>query len=217
MRWGISARELAWFQENPCPPQLIAIDHYVTSDRYLDEDVSRYPRETWGGNGRDDYADVDAVRVLERPGTSLRHIILKAARRYGIPIVLGEVHLGCSEDEQVRWLHEAWTTAEQLEIRGVDIRAITAWALLGCYDWDSLVTWERGSYESGAFCLRGAEPRPTAIANYVAARIARRNGGAPPAVVGDGWWRRPERRIFEPCHERTAPTLTTRTRVERRA
>jgi dTDP-4-dehydrorhamnose reductase len=217
LRWGISARELAWFQENPCPPQLIAIDHYVTSDRYLDEDVSRYPRETWGGNGRDDYADVDAVRVLERPGTSLRHIILKAARRYGIPIVLGEVHLGCSEDEQVRWLHDAWTTAEQLEARGIDIRAITAWALLGCYDWDSLVTRERGSYESGAFCLRGSEPRPTALAAYVAARTARCNGGPPPVVDGEGWWRRPERRIFESCHERRAPTPITRTRVERRA
>ena len=109
--WGISPREIDWFRENPCPPQIIGIDHYVTSDRWLDEDFGRYPSRYWGGNMREAYADVDAVRVLRRPGTSLREILEEAAKRYQIPLALTEVHIGCTEDEQVLWLHEAWNTA----------------------------------------------------------------------------------------------------------
>ena len=43
-RWlisaGISARELAGFDEAPCPPDLLGINHYITSSRYLDENVA---------------------------------------------------------------------------------------------------------------------------------------------------------------------------------
>jgi dTDP-4-dehydrorhamnose reductase len=198
--WGIAERELAWFCENRCPPDIIGIDHYVTSDRFLDERCERYPPAAVGANAFECYADVEAVRVLERPGTSLRHCVLEAAQRYRIPVVLTEVHLGCSEDEQVRWLHEAWTTCEQLAASGVDVRAITAWAMLGCYDWDTLLTRNGPTYESGVFCLRSRTPRATALAEYVRVRAA---GGDPHqvpalarALAGEGWWRRPERLIF---------------------
>ena len=50
---GIDARELEWFNEHPCPPDIIGINHYVTSDRFLDERLDRYPRRLRGGNGRD--------------------------------------------------------------------------------------------------------------------------------------------------------------------
>jgi dTDP-4-dehydrorhamnose reductase len=191
--WGIDVRELAWLRENPCPPQIIGIDHYVTSDRFLDEDLGRYPSHYHGGNARERYADLEAVRVLERPGTSLRHIVLEAAQRYRLPIALTEVHIGCTEDEQVRWLQEAWTTCEHLVAGGVDVRAVTAWALLGCYDWDSLLTCDGGSYESGAYCLRTGAPRATAVARLLA-RLAAGDDGA--AIENEGWWRRPERLLY---------------------
>ena len=195
--WGISARELAWFQENPCPPQIIGIDHYVTSDRYLDENLPRYPPRYWGGNGRQVYADIDAVRVLTRPGTSRRHVILEAARRYRIPLALTEVHIGCTDDEQVRWLHEAWTTCQQLAASGVDIRAVTAWALFGCHGWDALLTTDKGNYESGAFCLRDGSPRATRLADYVASTAAGRRAPELAGILAsEGWWRKPERRIY---------------------
>jgi dTDP-4-dehydrorhamnose reductase len=209
-RWGIPESELAWFQENPCPPQVIGIDHYVTSDRYLDENLPRYPRWSWGGNGRQAYADIDAVRIRERPGTSLRDILQEAARRYRLPLALTEVHIGCAEDEQVRWLHEAWTTCEQLAARGIDIRAVTTWALFGCYDWDRLLTTDRGHYESGAFCLRGARPRPTNVATYVAALAAgRRCTELEDFLSSEGWWRKPERLIYgdEPDRDAVAPDV----------
>jgi dTDP-4-dehydrorhamnose reductase len=197
---GIEARELAWFREHRCAPDLIGIDHYVTSDRYLDHRLDRYPERTHGGNGRERYADVEAVRVLERPGTSLRHLIMEAARRYRRPLALTEVHLGCDEDEQIRWLHEAWTTCEQLAASGVAIQAVTAWALLGCYDWDTLMTRGGNTYESGAFCLRGGAPRPTALAEYIASLTGRvtLDRGAKLSAALPGWWRRDERLLHGP-------------------
>ena len=194
--WGISARELAWFEENPCPPQIVGIDHYVTSDRYLDEDFERYPPMYWGSNGRQTYADVESVRVRESPGTSRLEILHTAAKRYGLPLALTEVHIGCDEDEQVRWLHEAWSTCEQLVTRGVDIRGVTSWALLGCHGWDRLLTSEHGSYESGAFCLRDGELRATRVAEYIAQVAAGRPAGFPELLAFEGWWRRPERLIY---------------------
>src|SRR4051812_39571903 len=192
--WGVAPHELAWFREHPCEPAVIGIDHYVTSDRFLDHHTEHYPRACHGGNGRETYADVEAVRVLGRPGTSLRQVIVEAARRYRLPVVLTEVHIGCTEDEQVRWLHDAWSTCEQLEASGVPVRAATAWALLGSYDWNTLLTRGGNHYESGAFCLRSGTPRPTAVAEYIRAVTERRGFAHIAALAGDaqGWWRRPE-------------------------
>jgi dTDP-4-dehydrorhamnose reductase len=194
---GAREAELAWFRDSPCPPQIIGIDHYVTSDRFLDENLQRYPRTAWGGNGRDRYADMDAVRVLQRPGTSLRHVVLDAWRRYRIPVALTEVHIGCSEDEQVRWLHEAWTTCTQLASTGVEIPAVTAWALLGSFDWDSLLTLGLGHYEAGAFCVKSGNPRATALAGYISALTAGQMTDEIARILSTpGWWRQPHRLLY---------------------
>ena len=44
---------------------------------------------------------------------------------------------------------------------------MTIWALLGAFDWNSLVTRDEGHYEPGAFDLRSSEPRPTALATLI--------------------------------------------------
>ncbi|HUQ09016.1 MAG TPA: hypothetical protein VM146_01780 [Steroidobacteraceae bacterium] len=219
LRCGIGTGEIAWFREQGCGPDLIGIDHYVTSDRFLDHRLSLYPESTHGGNGRERYADVEAVRVLDRPGTSLRHVILEAARRYQLPIALTEVHIGCDVDEQVRWLHDAWTTCVQLEASGVPIRAVTPWAMLGCYDWDTLMTRGGDTYESGAFCLRGGRPRPTALAEYIASLAGRckLDRAAALSAAAPGWWRRADRLLHGhalPCNpEPSWDTITARSGV----
>ena len=198
---GVSVAELAWFRDNPCPPDIIGIDHYVTSDRFLDENVHRYPRSAWGSNGRLAYADMDAVRVLDRRGTSLRHVILDASARYRTPIALTEVHIGCTEAEQIRWLNEAFTTCTALAESGVDIRAVTAWALLGSYDWDSLLTQQRNHYEAGAFDVKSGFPRATALAGFISLLTA---GETSPEIgrilATAGWWRSNERLLYGAEH-----------------
>lgn len=192
---GIGADEIRWFTDNPCPPDIMGINYYITSERFLDGAVERYPEWTHGGNGRDRYADVEAVRVRGRGVAGLAARVREVWRRYRLPLAVTEAHLGGEPDEQVRWLHEAWQEACAVRRGGVDLRAFTVWALLGSYDWDSLVTRVRGHYEPGVFDVRDDPPRPTPLAEAVRAMIAA-EAHDHPALATPGWWRRPERLLY---------------------
>jgi dTDP-4-dehydrorhamnose reductase len=48
------------------------------------------------------------------------------------------------------------------------VLAVTAWSLLGAYDWSSLLTREEGAYEAGVFDLRA--PRVARCSRRPAAR-----------------------------------------------
>ena len=62
---GASEQELAGFiEQQPCPPDIVGINCYVTSERFLDDRLSLYPPEWRYDNGRDRYVDVESVRVL---------------------------------------------------------------------------------------------------------------------------------------------------------
>ncbi len=205
---GITAEELDWFVTNPCPPQIIGINHYVTSDRYLDERLSLYPPHAHGQNSRERYADVDAVRVLSHSYRGWS-VIKAASARYRLPIVLTEVHIGCTREEQLRWFQEAWLSATKARMDGCDVRAVTSWSLFGARNWDTLLTRTDGSYESGAFDIRAPTPRPTAMARLIRSAI---KWGEPLETQLDlpGWWQRPERILYravaekEVSHEFTA-------------
>ena len=140
---------------------MIGINHYVTSDRFLDENVDRYPVSLRGNNGRQAYADDAAVRARAIVTGGVRTAIAEAHNRYEMPMALTEIHLGSTVEDRILWFADALKSAEVTRNRGMDVRAVTAWALLGSYSWDSLVTRENGSYEPGAFDLRDGEPQPT--------------------------------------------------------
>ena len=105
-------------------------------------------------------------------------------------MALTEVHLGCSREEQLRWLGEAWKGARAAESQGADVRAVTGWALFGSRDWDSLVTEDRGHYEPGAFDIRSHFPRRTAVGKALG-ELASRGDFEHPVISAPGWWRRP--------------------------
>lgn len=174
-------------------PDIIGFDHYLTSERYLDHRIERYPAVEAGSNGRHRYVDVEAVRIdrlrpLLGPGKRLR----ETWERYRAPIALTEVHHGCTREEQVRWLHEVWTAAERERALGADIRAVTLWALYGMVDWRSLLTRREGAYDVGAFDTRSQRPRPTLLAK-AAAKLGRGDRLDHPLLDLPGWWRRPGR------------------------
>jgi dTDP-4-dehydrorhamnose reductase len=187
---------LAAIAEDPCPPNVLGVNHYLTSDRFLDHRTDGYPPDRIGGNEFMAFADVEAVRtVLPAPG-GLEGALDEAWTRYGRPLAVTESHNGCTREDQVRWLRDAWEAAQRLRGRGVEVRAVTAWALLGTHDWNSLLTRQVGHYEVGAFDVRCDPPRPTALAAE-ARRLA--NGGeAHPGTLGPGWWRRDIRLQFKP-------------------
>ena len=203
---GIAASELEWFLENECGVDLLGINHYVTSERFLDERVNRYPAAFHGGNDRHIYADVEAVRVCAEGVAGPRAIIREAWERYRLPLAITEVHLGCSREEQLRWLNEIWLAASDLRADGVDVRAVTAWAAFGAFDWNSLLTCENGCYESGVFDLRSPRPRPTALAGMIRT-IASGNEFDHPALDTSGWWHRLDRLCYSPVtHRAQAPS-----------
>ena len=190
---GIAADELARFLDGRATPDLIGINHYLTSERYLDERIDLYPGHEPGGNGRDRYLDLEAIRLphlVEETGPTAR--LREAWERYGIPMVVSEVHHGCTREEQLRWFVEVWNAAEQVRSEGVDLRAVTLWSLLGAMDWRSLITRREGIYDVGAFDVRGPQPRPTLIARAARA-IGERGAFEHPVLDVPGWWRRPQR------------------------
>ncbi len=207
LRWlGVEEHELELFLAEPCPPDIVGLNHYLTGERFLDERLDRYPQWTHGGNGRQAYADVEAVRVLAEGIAGPRGAMAETWGRYHLPIAITEAHLGCTREEQLRWLTEVWEAAHSLRRSGADIRAVAAWSLLGAYDWDSLVTCSAGHYEPGVFDLRGPRPRPTALAKLLR-ELARGRRYTHPVISAPGWWRRAERLLYPPVsgHASTSP------------
>lgn len=189
---GISIAELIYFTAHPCPPNIVGVNHYLTSERYLDEATDLYPAHTHGGNGRHRYADVEAVRVANAKPDGLERLLKDAWERYRIPIAITEVHLHCTREEQMRWLHESWQIANRLKQGGIPIIAITPWALLGSYGWDHLLTCPAGNYEPGVFDCSNGIPRPTILAAMISA-FSRDLPFHHPALDNPGWWRRDTR------------------------
>ncbi|MBD2091334.1 sugar nucleotide-binding protein [Microcoleus sp. FACHB-1515] len=194
---GIEEGELLWFQDNPCPPDIIGINRYVCSDRFLDERLDRYPAHTHGGNGQHQYADVEAVWVCAEGLYDHVALLREVWERYHRPIAITEAHLGCTREEQLRWLKQIWQIAQTLRNQGVDFRAVAVWSLLGTYDWNSLVTRDDGFYEPGVFDVRSPQPRSTAIAQMVQCLTAGRSYNHPLLNL-PGWWQRSQRLLYPP-------------------
>lgn len=213
---GVTSRELAFFQERARPPDILGMNHYLTSERFLDERLRLYPAHSRGGNGRHRYADVEAVRMDLPPGTIGPKARLRELwERYRRPVAVTEVHHGCTREEQLRWLAESWQAASALKREGADIRALTVWALLGVVDWNSLLLRQHGFYEAGAYDVRSEPPRPTVL-HAATAALARGEAFDHPVLDVPGWWRRPERHYVKPAkgasapHSRARPVLITR-------
>jgi dTDP-4-dehydrorhamnose reductase len=179
--------------DDPCPPDIIGVNHYLTSDRFLDHRLDRYPTHLHGGNERQRYADTEALRARRAPPAGLGGALREVWRRYRTAMAITEVHNGSTRDEQLRWAAQAWDTARAVAAEGADIRAVTAWSLLGSHGWDTLLRAD-GSYEPGVFDVTDGVPRETALAALW--RGLPLDQPRHPVASEPGWWQRPERRIY---------------------
>ena len=182
---GISKADLQFFIDNPCPPDFIGLDYYVTSERFLDDRIGRYPNLPVGGNGRHQYVDIEAVRVKRADGFNV--LLREAWERFHLPIAITEVYLSCTREEQMRWFKEIWEYCSAAKKNGVDVRAVTAWALLGSCDWDSLITKKDNRYESGVYDARHQPLRRTAVTKIISA-IGKGEAYNHPVLENKGWW-----------------------------
>lgn len=194
---GVTEATLESWQASPCPPDVIGVNHYLSSERFLDERMEAYEEWRRGGNGRDRYADVEALRVVVDGCQGPKNLLRQTWERYHLPIAVTEAHNGCSREEQMRWFAEVWQAASELRAEGADIRAVTAWSLLGAKDWNSLLTRESDFYEPGPFDVRAAEPRPTAMAKLLK-ELASSGSSDHPVLDLPGWWHRHDRLQYAP-------------------
>ena len=153
---GAGEDEILWFAENPCPPDVIGVNYYVTSERWLDHRVDRYPGRPRGGAPELPFVDIESVRVLATPAPAIASLLQETWQRYRIPIAVTEAHIDAGREDQLRWLHEIWRGAHAARDAGADVRAVTAWSLLGSFDWNCLLGECRGYYEPGPFDVRAA-------------------------------------------------------------
>jgi dTDP-4-dehydrorhamnose reductase len=210
LRNGIEEQELDFFLDGNGAPDIIGINHYPTSERYLDEALDRYPEHFHGGNGRQAYADVEAVRMDLPPAEiGFKARLAEVWERYRSPIAVTEAHHGCTREEQARWLMEVWNDVQDLRDSGHDIRAVTVWSLFGAVDWNSLLVARNGFYEPGTFDIRGREPRRTAI-GQVAESLAGTGAFEHPVLDQPGWWRRDGRHYHPPAQKAAPPTRACR-------
>lgn len=184
---GVEEKELTFFIDNPCCPDILGVNYYVTSERFLDENIAAYPGHAAGGNGIHTYADIEAVRSVSYDG--LGSLLQETWERYHIPIAITEAHLNCTREEQMRWLKEVYDTACQAKKAGMEIIAVTAWALLGAHDWNSLLSRNDRHYESGAYEIRENELHLTALGDLIAA-LSAGHDYCHPLLKQKGWWRR---------------------------
>ena len=165
------------------------MNYYITSERWLDESLEKYPTQTHGGNGRHRYADTEVVRANPAARSGFKILAIEIWKRYQIPMAVTESHLHCTREEQLRWFKEIWDDAANLTKQGINIKGVTAWALLGSFDWDTLLTKTGTQYESGVFDIKTfvGQLRPTALVHLIK-KLATGEGELHPVLAENGWW-----------------------------
>ena len=193
---GVPASHLDTLATGEGAPDIIGVNHYATSDRFLDHRLELYPPRDRGGNGRLRYVDIEAMRArLDPAQTGWAARLREVWARYGRRMALTEVHLGCVDpSETVRWVMEAWNAALTVREEGADCVAVTAWALFGMMDWNTLLRERQGCYEPGVFDARYDPPRRTPVAEAIVA-LARDGSFDDAALLQPGWWRRDDRML----------------------
>lgn len=201
---GLATRALLEMTADPLENAVIGIDYYLTSERFLDHRLERYPPWSHGGNGRDTYADVEAVRVRAEGIDGVGSLLTEAWQRYGRPVAVTEAFLGAPRPDQVRWMQTIWDAALIARAAGAPVQSVTTWSLLGSYEWDSLVTRRNGTYEPGAFDLDAPGHPETDLAAWIRATVA----GDPQPVRHPGWWETDTRFLYPPAFT-SDPSQTT--------
>jgi dTDP-4-dehydrorhamnose reductase len=189
---GMTKEDVNFFLENPCPPNIMGFNYYITSERFLDDNIEMYPEYMVGGNNVESYVDTEAVRVPHQYSSGLKHLLQEAWDRFGIELALTEVQLHCTREEQLRWFHQAFNTCVELCQEGIPVRAVTAWSVLGAYGWNNLLRSRPNSYEPGVIDLRVEQSFDTQLAKLIRS-LAQQEKYNHPLLQQPGWWQRDSR------------------------
>lgn len=163
---GADPAELHWMARHACPPDIIGVNHYPRSNRWLDHRLALFDTGAHAENGRIGYADLGACDTPRATEPTLASILVDVGRRYPAPIAVTELHVPGEDETRISWWRGGVEQCLLARRSGADVRAVTAWSLLGSYDWDTLCTSTAGSvgYEIGAYDVSSGTRRTTALA-----------------------------------------------------
>ena len=106
-----------------------------------------------------------------------------------------------------------WTTANELRKKHVNIIAVTAWALLGSFGWNKLLTQPNGDYEPGVFDILSGKLRPLLIA-ILLKQIANNQTFYHPVLNRKGWWQRDMRILYPSSQTKKINDVYTDSKTE---
>jgi dTDP-4-dehydrorhamnose reductase len=178
--------------DDPETPDVLGVDHYITSDRFLDHRLDRYASVLTPNDIDHGFVDVELARVAGYEVDGFWRSLRETWDRYHLPLALTEVHLGGDAADEVSWWAEAWRDATSAVRAGIEVEAVTTWSTFGSCGWDTLLRDDPRSYRPGAFDVTGGRPVMTPLGHAVMATAA----GRPPAPLTTGWWRQPHRVAF---------------------
>ena len=172
-----------------------ACNYYVTSDRFLDERLDRYPRaRRTAATARSATPTSRRCACRRSACAATPSVLLEAWQRYRLPVAITEAHIGCTREEQMRWLVEAWQGAHARARRAAPTSARSPpGRCSGRGTGTRLLTRDAAShYEPGAFDVRDRRRgRPTALAGrWPRSRPPAATPAHPGARARPGWWRR---------------------------
>lgn len=188
-RLGIEDENIEFFINNPCPPDIMGMNYYVTSERYLDDEIEKYDKHTHGSNDLQIYADIEAVRVPHDHPMGLKLLLTEAWNRYHLPLAITEAHINCHREEQMRWFLNVWQDCFDLCKSGILVNGVTAWSLFGAHGWNKLLLTEEKDYETGVFDVRSGKVRKTALFSVLKS-LSRDYKFEHPVTEIPGWWKR---------------------------
>jgi dTDP-4-dehydrorhamnose reductase len=186
------AEKLRLLADEPELPDVLGVDHYITSDRYLDHRLDHYPEDIVARSAQHGFVDVELARVAGYEVDGFWRSLRETWDRYHLPLALTEVHLGGEESDEVLWWAEAWDDANSAIGSGIPVEAVTSWAAFGSCDWDTLMCSRSGTYRPGCFDISRDAPVLTPLGKAIQATAA----GRPPTPRASAWWRQPYRVAF---------------------
>ncbi|MFL5710261.1 MAG: glycoside hydrolase [Chloroflexota bacterium] len=186
------AEQVASLTDDPEWPDVLGVDHYVTSDRFLDHRLDLYPSIVTSTDIKHGFIDVELARVAGFEVDGFWRSIRETWDRYHVPVALTEVHLGGNDTDETAWWAEAWHDALSATHEGIPVEAVTTWATFGSRGWETLMCADAGRYLPGAFDASGGRPVLTPMGKAVQDTAC----GHPPPPLATGWWRQPHRVIF---------------------
>jgi beta-glucosidase len=121
---GLDDHDLAWFAENPVPPDVMGVNYYPQHSTEVFEDGIDH------GGG---FAD---PRPTQDDGVAgLEESLVAYEERYGVPVMLTETAVTGSEQARLAWLDQSVASVRRLREAGHQVVGYTWWPVFDMYEW----------------------------------------------------------------------------------